>query len=132
MTAEEAFIYGIKALENNPFKNDESEEVAEAIDFMQTAVKALEKSFVYRWHDLRKNPDDLPTDEDVMYECVLENHIYDASYPAFYFDTYRKSFGYQNNVYSIANGADDFVTLEELEYERVIAWREIEPFEEED
>lgn len=86
----------------------------------------------YGWHDLRKDPNDLPKplDNSIMYDCVLENHIYDASYPSFYFDDDTKQFGEWNSGYAIANGANEFITVDELGYEKVIAWKEIEPFEE--
>lgn len=102
-------------------------------EVLQKAITALERVDKYEWHDLRKNPNDLPVNEDdsVMYECVLENHVHDASYPAFYFCEEIKAFGYPNSQYAVDNGANDFETIDDMEYEKVIAWREIEPFEEE-
>lgn len=31
------------------------------------------KALILQWHDLRKNPDDLPTKEDITIRCVLSN-----------------------------------------------------------
>ena len=93
----------------------------------------LEESEKYRWHDLRKDPDDLPRnlDKSVMYTCVHENHLYDPEYPAYYFNLERGEFGFWRTVYDDATlGFVDFDTLSDLGYERVIAWREIEPFKE--
>lgn len=85
----------------------------------------------YRWHELRKAPNDLPKPEDdsVMFECVLENHIHDAHYPAFYFNEELREFGYYNSAYAVRNGADEFETIEDMGYEKVIAWREIKYYE---
>ena len=77
------------------------------------AVEALEKSDKYRWHDLRKNPDDLPeADEYGCSEYVLamigtpewNNHEW-----TYYNHNTRMWSTYGQNVF---------------------AWRYIEPFEE--
>ena len=99
--------------------------------YIKFAIKALEKADKYRWHDLRKNPKDLPRnlDKSVMYTCVHENHLYDPEYPAYYFNIEREEFGFWRNVFDDATlGFCVFDTLSDLGYERVIAWREIEPF----
>ena len=81
------------------------------------AIKALEKADKYRWHDLRKNPDDLPeADEYGCSEYVLvmigtpewDNHEW-----AYYNHNTRmwSTPFYEQNVF---------------------AWRYIEPFEEEE
>ena len=79
------------------------------------AIKALEKADKYRWHDLRKNPDDLPeADEYGCSEYVLvmigtpewDNH----------------EWAYYN--YNTKGWSTPF-------YEQnVFAWRYIEPFKE--
>ena len=43
---------------------DHDSDTGKAID---AAIKALEKADKYRWHDLRKNPDDLPEADE--YGC---------------------------------------------------------------
>ena len=40
---------------------DHDSDTGKAID---KAIEALEKADKYRWHDLRKNPDDLPEDKE--------------------------------------------------------------------
>ena len=79
------------------------------------AIKALEKADKYRWHDLRKNPDDLPeADEYGCSEYVLvmigtpewDNHEW--AYYNHNTRTWSTPF-YEQNVF---------------------AWRYIEPFEE--
>ena len=83
---------------------------------IKMAVEALEKADKYRWHDLRKNPDDLPeADEYGCSEYVLimigtpewDNH----------------EWAYYN--YNTKGWSTPF-------YEQnVFAWRYIEPFKEE-
>lgn len=87
---------------------------AEAIDI---AIKALEKEEKYHWHDLRKNPEDLPSGRN-MCTCFAEGDfvIEDGSvvrgkYPViipFPFSEYEYRYNF-----------------------KVVAWREIEPFERE-
>ena len=64
MTNEEA----IKAIKCN-YPPENYTRLRGALDM---AIEALEKADKYRWHDLRKNPDDLPeADEYGCSECVL-------------------------------------------------------------
>ena len=81
------------------------------------AVEALEKADKYRWHDLRKNPDDLPeADEYGCSEYVLamtgtpewDNHEW-----AYY--------NHNTRMWSTPFYGQD-----------VFAWRYIEPFKEEE
>ena len=105
------------------------------IDAYRTFLKEmLEECEKYRWHDLRKDPKDLPTtwEYERFYECVHENHIYDGYYPSYQYDE-ELGFGMLINQYNASTlGFEgcEFYTIEELEYEKIIAWREIEPFEE--
>ena len=82
----------------------------------ETAIKALEQADKYRWHDLRKNPDDLP-------EAICNGHESDyvlvmIGIPewnhwewAYYHHDKKLWSTYEQNVF---------------------AWRYIEPFEEEE
>ena len=73
---------------------------------------------LYRWHDLRKNPDDLPAGEGYFDVCVLikqndawgieERYLYDTQYFCEQFQTKPTSIS------------------------EVIAWREVELFEPEE
>lgn len=83
----------------------------EAIDI---SIEVMEKAEKYRWHDLRKNPDDLPKENGdyiVWYQAV--NNVYNGAKVMFY---------------STGGGWLAGRTRKE---EGVIAWREIEPFERE-
>ena len=79
------------------------------------AIKALEKADKYRWHDLRKNPDDLPEGFEGGYES--EYVLVMIGIPewnhwewAYYHHDKKLWSTYEQNVF---------------------AWRYIEPFEEE-
>ena len=80
------------------------------------AIKALEKADKYRWHDLRKNPDDLP-------EAV--------------------GGGYESDYVLVMIGTPEWNSWEQAYYhhgkrlwstydQNVFAWRYIEPFKEEE
>ena len=80
------------------------------------AIKALEKADKYRWHDLRKNPDDLP--EAIGGSYVSEYVLVMIGTPgwnncewAYYKHNHKEWSTYEQNIY---------------------AWRYIEPFEEEE
>ena len=78
------------------------------------AIEALEKADKYRWHDLRKSPDDLP--EDNGYGCseyvlvMIGTPEWNSWEQAYYHHGKRLWSTYEQNVF---------------------AWRYIEPFEEE-
>ena len=75
------------------------------------AIKALEKLEKYKWHDLRKNPNDLPNVETRV-EIVL--------------DLIRSKVNNFGTLVKYGKWAvNGFITPLD-----VIAWREIEPFEE--
>ena len=94
---------------------DDISRVDELLQLNKIVSKALKKADKYRWHDLRKNPNDLPeADEYGCSEYVLvmtgtpewDNHEW-----AYY--------NHNTRMWSI--------------YEQdVFAWRYIEPFEEEE
>ena len=95
---------------------DSTSKVNELLQLNKIVSKALEKADKYRWHDLRKNPDDLPEAIEDGYESeyVLvmtgtpewNNHEW-----AYYHHGKRLWSTYEQNVF---------------------AWRYIEPFEEEE
>lgn len=90
---------------------EEHEQLAEWLEELKELRKCKEK---YRWHDLRKNPNDLPEDnKDVLVTikggCVNR--------------TWHDSCGWRN------------ATAKKARYysnDRVIAWKEIEEFENEE
>ena len=84
---------------------------------LEEVREALEKAEKYHWHDLRKNPDDIPSGRN-MCTCFAEGDfvIEDGS---------------------VAHGKYPVIIpfpFSEYEYRynfKVVAWREIEPFERE-
>ena len=93
---------------------DDTSKVDELLQLNKIVIKALEKADKYKWHDLRKNPDDLPeADEYGCSEYVLimigtpewDNHEW-----AYYNHNTR---GWSTPFYE----------------QNVFAWRYIEPFE---
>ena len=85
-------------------------------EFNKTVTTALEKSDKYRWHDLRKNPDDLPEAIGGGYEsdyvlAMIGTPEWNDWEQAYYHHGKRLWSTYEQNVF---------------------AWRYIEPFEEEE
>lgn len=107
----------------------------EAFSVLWDAVTDLENADRYKWHDLRKNPEDLPKgyEDNEWFECVHENHINDPYYPTY---QYNEEYGFGSwedifDPFSLGFVDSEFNALPDG-YEKVIAWREIEPFEEEE
>ena len=77
------------------------------------AIKALEKADKYRWHDLRKNPDDLPeadgNSESDYVLVMIGTPEWNSWEQAYYHHGKRLWSTYEQNVF---------------------AWRYIEPFKE--
>ena len=80
----------------------------------EEAIEALEKADKYRWHDLRKNPDDLPEaiygGDESEYVLVMTGTPEWNSWEQAYYH----------------HGKEEWSTYEQ----NVFAWRYIEPFEE--
>lgn len=84
----------------------------DAIDKPVNEIKeALEKAEKYKWHDLRKNPDDLPTTHG-MKLVYIDTHGWGHAYDT---DVFVKG---EFNMFSRYTDS-------------VLCWREIEAFEEE-
>lgn len=69
----------------------------------------------YKWHDLRKNPDDLPKENCKQYICFEE-----------YWNPNEEQFETGFVIYWFVNGRFSTIGL----MVEVIAWKEIEPYEE--
>ena len=80
----------------------------------EEAIEALVKTDKYRWHDLRKNPDDLPeadgNSESKYVLVIIGTPEWNSWEQAYYKHDKRMWSTYEQNVF---------------------AWRYIEPFEEE-
>ena len=79
----------------------------------------------YRWHDLRKNPDDLP---DVEHRRKAYFHVVQAgkeARPAIL--QYKKEFGF--GIYNEFGNGLNFTGIDTDLVAPVVAWKEIEEFE---
>ena len=76
---------------------------------MAIAIEALEKTYKYRWHDVRKNPDDLPKEPGYYLVKRQQDRWTICDYVVYGYTPDRNYWSTLDNVF---------------------AWREIEPFEE--
>ena len=94
---------------------DYRQQTPEYYEAIEMAVEALEKADKYRWHDLSKNPDDLPEadgNSESDYVLVMTGTPeWNSWEQAYYHHGKRLWSTYEQNVF---------------------AWRYIEPFEEEE
>ena len=92
---------------------DDTSKVDELLQLNKIVSKALEKADKYRWHDLRKNPDDLPEaigggyESDYVLVMIGTPEWYSCEWAYYHHDKKLWSI-YEQNVF---------------------AWRYIEPFE---
>lgn len=103
MTPKEALQESIRSLGIASMSHEE-----EFVEYYKTVIEALEKADKYRWHDLWKDPYDLPEIDGRYYIAFMMND----------------GINYGIATYHVANRY--FTSW----YEPV-AWREIEPFMEE-
>ena len=94
---------------------DYRKQIPEYYEAIEMAVDALEKADKYRWHDLRKNPDDLPEDNgygksEYVLVMIGTPEWYSCEW-AYYSHNAKMWSIYEQNVF---------------------AWRYIEPFKEEE
>ena len=92
---------------------DDIRKVDELLQFNKIVSKALEKANKYKWHDLRKNPDDLPEAIGGGYESdyvlvMIGTPEWNSWEQAYYHHGKRMWSTYEQNVF---------------------AWRYVEPFE---
>ena len=112
MSKYEQAIKLLEMLSSDEFQQFTSSEFDDAI---YTAIEALEKADKYRWHDLRKNPDDLPeadgNSESDYVLVLIGTPEWNSWEQAYYHHGKRLWSTYDQNVF---------------------AWRYIEPFKEEE
>ncbi|MDO4460671.1 MAG: hypothetical protein Q4C42_11455 [Clostridia bacterium] len=94
---------------------------------IEDMAAALEKTFKYRWHDLREDPEDLPPTEGLY--LTLDNSIFSKGLfipEVLIWQTENDlglPLGWRSN--------DDWIMGCMIQRD-IIAWKEIEPFEEVD
>ena len=111
MTNKEA----IEQLKERLAITDYRQQIPEYYEAIEMAVDALEKADKYRWHDLMKNPDDLPR---VTNEYGESDYVLVKTGCFEWCDMERAYYSYAKKQWSIDN--------------YVFAWQYIEPFEEEE
>lgn len=107
-------------------------EFQEINDWLDGAQEALEKADKYRWHDLRKNPDDLPvlSKVEIVMECDDE--------AVGYWSKRETGKGYYNPQFcawiwsdrTTWVGKNEIKKDEKYEWLKVIAWKYADEFEE--
>ena len=106
---------------------EEHEQLAEWLEELKELRKCKEK---YRWHDLRKNPNDLPDAEHperAWFEVVQEDNEEQLIRARMQYDD-DDGFGiYKETSYGV-----EFMAIEEMVLAPVVAWKEIEEFESEE
>ena len=97
----------------------------------------FEEQNKYKWHDLRKNPDDVPDvphPESTWFEVVQEDNEEEIPRAAMQYDD-EYGFGFYQEIYAARSFGyvdTEFKTVEELNLAPVVAWKAIEEFESEE
>ena len=100
------------------------EKDAEEVEFdFGRAIDALERQEKYRWHNLNKDPEDLPKN-------LSKSYLFENKWGQVFKGTFRivgniKLF--ETHIYSKVHGGDIWLQYETC---NVIRWKEIEPMEE--
>lgn len=96
---------------------------------LQEIARDMHKADRYKWHDLRKNPNDLPENKKDVLAVVdrisADGEGYSRRYVVMNYNYHKKPFsekciGWGHSIY----------TIYEYEIDEVIAWKYIDPFEE--
>lgn len=113
---------------------EEHEQLADWLEELKELRKHKEK---YRWHDLRKNPDDLPDanyPSNTWFEVVQKDNEEELPRAAMQYDD-ELGFGFYHDIFdpvSLGYVDTEFTTAAEEGLAEVVAWREIEEFESEE
>ena len=100
------------------------EKDAEEVEFdFGRAIDALERQEKYRWHNLNKDPEDLPKNLSKIY--LFENKWGQVFKGAFRIVGDIKLF--ETHIYSKVHGGDIWLQYKTC---NVVRWKEIEPMEE--
>lgn len=106
---------------------DYRKQIPEYYEAIEMAVDALEKADKYKWHDLRKNPDDLPVKAEYV-EVITDEH--DDIPLSIQYDDAIMQFGERRILLGYVDSV--FIEWDAERRGKIIAWRYIEPFEEEE
>lgn len=126
MTNQDA-INCLKNIKNN-LSADWSKEGNSVQNALRIAIESLEKAEKYKWHDLRKNPDDLPEKDGLASVNVLCD-LGGVSYVgAYLYEDCEMIYGYKSPgaKYVVKGGQ---WTIDRIPW-KVYAWRYMDKFEE--
>lgn len=93
------------------------------LEALKVAKIVLEKADKYRWHDLRKDPEDLPKARERVLFLTIQ--MSDENELRYWSGEYAQNGEFFNDDY------EGYITLGSYPLKDIIAWRYIEPFEEE-
>lgn len=109
------------------FYFEEAKSYKQLAKWLEELKELREYKEKYRWHDLRKNPDDVP---DVEHRRKAYFHVVQAgkeARPAIL--QYKKEFGF--GIYNEFGNGLNFTDIDTDLVAPVVAWKEIEEFESE-
>lgn len=109
-----------------------SEAFHELLQINKFVMKAIRKSEHYGWHNLRENPNDLPTDGDRVFFCV--KHLPSVRDKNYFFGKYYERDARNGKKYNIFESDNGSAYLPSRYDEKisVIAWKYGEEFEDEE
>lgn len=120
--------------EDGKFVECSEHQITILFDTEDQLKKFIDNQKRYRWHNLKKDPEDLPdisNDTGEYYEVVQLNHENDIPRMNVQYCE-GLGFGFWEDIYDSASLGyvdSEFRTLEEYDLEPVVAWREIEPYD---
>lgn len=108
---------------------NEKEVREKASEYFEALKRRIESEFKYHWHNLVKDPYDLPeVATEVLVKLDEKNKWYCGGYATAYFNPVKRSNFIVNNIYQKTQEEDNSNGYEP--WDGVVAWRYIEPFEE--
>lgn len=119
------------------FYFEEAKSYKQLAKWLEELKELREYKEKYRWHDLRKNPDDVPDvphPESTWFEVVQEDNEEEIPRAAMQYDD-EYGFGFYQEIYAARSFGyvdTEFKTVEELNLAPVVAWKAIEEFESEE
>lgn len=130
MTNEKAIdvlVYFLKRITGIPYIEDGIIKPTYKTEAFGKAMVALAKEDKYRWHSLKKNPEDLPPDDEDVYVKAKMYCKWDNQYRIFVIQmSYNRKIMYGKPI----GWSHSYPYMFEFETDEVIAWRYIDLFEE--
>lgn len=119
-------LFNSKYNDASRYTEEETKLTEEVLSDVQTLLELDVDKNDYFWHDIRKNPDDLPKNEElVLCEWVGGSHNWHDVF--MFWEKPRNCFTNTHGTYISIVGDEKF-----SQEGQVVAWKYIEPFEEEE